>query len=87
MSDVVHLHDAVGPPRLAVLRPSGSDAHPSMRLELLGNNAAVRMMVRFPSIVALCLPLEGLDLGDDSFMWAHPMCSNKELFMVDDVTE
>ena len=70
-----------------VLRPSGSGACPSVWLELLGDSAAIGMMAGFPSIVALCFPLEELDLGDDSFVWPHPMRSSKALVMVDDVAE
>jgi acyl dehydratase len=39
-------------------------------------------------MVALRLPLEdGLDLGEDSFAWPHPMRSGEALFVVDDAAE
>lgn len=70
------------------MRPSGSGACPSMRLELLGNNIALGMMARLLSIVALLSPLEELlDLGKDSFGWPHLMRPNMALFVVDDAAK
>jgi len=45
-------------------------------------------MTGLPSMVALHLPLEeGLDLGEDSFMWPPPMRSSEVLSMVDDAAK
>lgn len=61
---------------------------PSVWPESLGDSAASRAMVGLPSMVTQCLSLEeGLDLGEDSFTWPHPMCSGEVLFVVDDVAK
>lgn len=59
-----------------------------MLLELLGDGAISGAMVRQPSIVALRSPHEDkLDLGEDFFLWRHPMCFGEALFVVDDAVE
>ena len=59
-----------------------------MWLELSGDVAALGIVARLRSIAALRSPLdEGLDLGEDSFMWPHPMCSGEALFVMDDAAE
>ena len=55
---------------------------------MLGNSVVAGMMARFPSIVALRSPLEEeLDLGEDSFIWPHPMRCDEALFVVDNAAE
>ena len=55
---------------------------------MLGDVAAPGTVARLRSIVALRSPLgEGLDLGEDSFMWPHPVCSDEALIVVDDAAK